>query len=277
MRYLIALVLMLAAPFAAAQNVNCTVSCSLVTDAFAPPPDPQPTICTLSDGATPVVSSSVAGPAGAVYCSFTTTFAEGRAVSLTATATYPAGTSAASAPPLVFTSTAGPPPSTITIGETAVMPNADGSNANLLSAQSATLNETATMVSLSFYVTTAAGNLRLGVYDATGPNGGPGAKKAETSSFAPIAGWNTRNVMTQVALAPGVYWLAFIPSSNSLLFPKSDTPGADARYYGRAFGPLPATFSTNPNSTTSHWSLYATLNVGGSPPLNAPTGLRVVP
>ncbi|MEK7138619.1 MAG: hypothetical protein AAB799_00365, partial [Patescibacteria group bacterium] len=58
---------------------------------------------------------------------------------------------------------------TITIGETTILPADDSGNGNLLLAQSTTLSQTATIQSLSFYVTTAAGNLRLGIYDATGP------------------------------------------------------------------------------------------------------------
>src|SRR5580704_3027092 len=68
---------------------------------------------------------------------------------------------------------------TITIGETTVLPTTDGGNANLLIAQPATLSTAATIQSLSFYVLTAAGNLRLGIYDSTGPSGGPGALKAQ--------------------------------------------------------------------------------------------------
>ena len=79
----------------------------------------------------------------------------------------------------------------VNFGETAVLSAADGQNANLLLAQVATLSEAATVQSLSFYVTAASGNLILGIYDATGPSGGPGALKASTASFAPKTGWNT--------------------------------------------------------------------------------------
>ena len=53
---------------------------------------------------------------------------------------------------------------TITIGQTSVLTTADGGNANLLLAQSATLSQTATIQSISFYVTAAAGKLVLGIY-----------------------------------------------------------------------------------------------------------------
>ena len=106
----------------------------------------------------------------------------------------------------------------VTIGQTAVLSSGDSGNGNLLVAQSATLAQAATIQSLSFYVTAASGNLILGIYDATGPNGGPGALKASTASFTPVTGWNTANVVTPVSLAAGSYWLAYLPSSNALEF-----------------------------------------------------------
>ena len=155
---------------------------------------------------------------------------------------------------------------TITIGETSITPS-DNGNANLLLAQNATFGQTATIQSLSFYVTTVGGNLRLGIYDATGPSGGPGALKAQTYSFTPTTGWNTQPVVTQVSLPAGTYWLAYLPSSNTLAFRKTVTSGISGKYYGFTFGTLPATFSTTPSNTTSHWSLYATLStVPPTPP-----------
>ena len=52
-----------------------------------------------------------------------------------------------------------PPVSTITIGETSILSVTDGNNGNKLVAQRATLSQTATIQSLSFYVVTASGNL----------------------------------------------------------------------------------------------------------------------
>src|SRR5262249_45414856 len=111
---------------------------------------------------------------------------------------------------------------TLTIGETNVLPGYDDGNGNLLVAQQATLGQPATIQSLSFYVTAAAGNLVLGIYDATGPGGGPGVKKAETAAFAPVVGWSNANVTTPVSLPAGSYWLAYLPSSNALAFRKAD-------------------------------------------------------
>ncbi len=63
------------------------------------------------------------------------------------------------------------------IGETRILGIHDEGNANLLVAQSASLNRVGTVQSISFYVTQASGQLRLGVYDASGPGGAPGIKK----------------------------------------------------------------------------------------------------
>src|SRR5262249_31404807 len=118
-----------------------------------------------------------------------------------------------------------------------------------------------TIGSLSFYVTQASGNLILGIYDAGGPNGGPGALKAQTNSFTPVVGWNSVNVITPVSLPAGTYWLAYLASSSSLGFRKGQTSGVSIRYYSYAFGAMPATFSTSPSTDPYyHWSFYATLN-----------------
>ena len=152
----------------------------------------------------------------------------------------------------------------VNIGETAVLGAADGDNGNLLLAQVAMLSKAATVQSLSFYVTAASGNLILGIYDATGPSGGPGALKASTKSFAPTKGWNTAKVVTPVSLAAGTYWLAYLPSSNGLGFVKTNATG-NCKYYSVSFGSLPSNFSTSPascNPTT--WSFYATLTASSS-------------
>ena len=162
------------------------------------------------------------------------------------------------------------------MGETTILSGDDSGNGNLLIAQQATLSQTATLQSLSFYVTQAAGNLRLGIYDATGPGGGPGAKKAETNPLTPIVGWNTANVLTPTSLSAGTYWLAYLPSSSSLHFATDFSSGA-FKYYDFTYSPLPATFSTSPLAGITHWSFYATLNTTGTTPPPAPTPLPPPP
>jgi hypothetical protein len=75
--------------------------------------------------------------------------------------------------------------SNITIGDTQVESTDDGQNADLVIAQETRLSQTATIQSLSPYATYASGGLILGIYDATGSNGGPGVLKAATSSRPP--------------------------------------------------------------------------------------------
>jgi hypothetical protein len=113
-----------------------------------------------------------------------------------------------------------PTPRMINIGETTVLSTADDGNGNLLVAQRATLPVTSVLQSMSFYVTNAAGKLRLGVYDASGPGGGPGNKVAETAEISPVNGWNTATTSPTV-LGAGTYWLAYFPSSSSLAFLKN--------------------------------------------------------
>jgi hypothetical protein len=158
----------------------------------------------------------------------------------------------------------------VTIGQTSVGPYTDSGNGNLLLAQSAQLAQAASIQSLSFYVTAASGNLILGIYDATGPGGGPGALKASTSSFAAVKGWNTAKVLAPVSLPAGAYWLTYLPSSGNLSFGITYPPSNSLRncvYYGYNFGSLPSKFSTSPtNCTPANWLLYATLtpSAGGS-------------
>ncbi len=157
-----------------------------------------------------------------------------------------------------------PPSNIITIGETNILSRNDSGNGNQLFATKTTLSQTATLQSLSFYVTTATGNLRLGIFDATGPGGAPGARKAETASLTPTTGWNTAGV-TPVSLPAGNYWLAYLPSNNTLGY-RAESTGGDSKQMSHAYGPMPTTYSTAPGSTHWRWSLYATLNTSASEP-----------
>lgn len=141
--------------------------------------------------------------------------------------------------------------SQITIGQTSVFTSPDDSNGNLLLCQIATSSQSGTLQSLSFYVTTPGGNLRLGVYDASGN------LLAQTAEFTPKVGWNTQPAPA-VSMPAGTYCLAYHPSSNVLGFVKSSV-GQGARWYSRTYGTLPATFGTSYNTTPSQWSFYATL------------------
>ena len=167
-------------------------------------------------------------------------------------------TAPAAATTYTATFTSAPNTAPFYLGETSIFSEPDNGNGNLLLVQDATLSQPGTLQSLSFYVTAASGGLRLGLYDSTGPGGGPGAKRAETSAFTPVVGWNTINVIMPVALSPGTYWLAYLPESNSLNFAANRSIGP-FKYYSYPYGPLPATFSTSPSSGVTRWSFYGTL------------------
>jgi hypothetical protein len=158
---------------------------------------------------------------------------------------------------------------TVTIGETAVLSAPDSGNGNLLLAQEASLSQSATIQSMSFYATAAAGNLVLGVYDATGPSGGPGNLVAQTAEFEPVVGWNVAATTTTPTLSAGNYWLAYLPSSSALSFVKENNTGP-CYYYSLTFtSTLPKIFSTQPaNCTPTTWSLYATLGTTATPTLS---------
>jgi hypothetical protein len=141
-----------------------------------------------------------------------------------------------------------------------VLAGTDSGNGNLLLVQDVTLSQQATIQSLSFNVKTASGNLRLGIYDATGAGGGPGALKAQTNSFTPVAGWNTQNVISPASLPAGNYWLAYFPSSSSLTFAVNQSIG-QFKYASLTFGAMPTTFPAIGGSGTTHWSLYSTLSI----------------
>jgi hypothetical protein len=141
-------------------------------------------------------------------------------------------------------------------GETNVLGGDDGNNGNYLLAQAATATYNTVVSSMSFYVNTAVGDLRLGIYDDNGPNDGPGDKLAETNSFTPTTGWNTVPLIATTTIPAGRYWIAHLPSTNSLRYPKHGTVGKYC-YYSYTFGTMPATFDVAPTCGTDHWSVYA--------------------
>jgi len=175
----------------------------------------------------------------------------------------------------VPTATPTPNPNSITIGDTTVESADDNGNGNLLLAQKATLSQTATIQSLSFYVNALGGNLRLGLYSDNA--GAPGALIASTNEFTPTSiGWNTKNVVSPVSLLAGTYWLAYLPQSNSLGFKVIRDGSGTALWTGFNYGSLPATFPSASSGDSVQWSFYATLNTASAPtpvPTATPTPL----
>jgi hypothetical protein len=157
---------------------------------------------------------------------------------------------------------------TINVGETTVLSETDNGNGNLLVAQPITLTQQGTLQSISFYVATVGGQLRLGLYSGVTPN----ALVAQGTAFTPVAGWNMQSV-TSPSLPPGQYWLAYLPSSNTLGFRKAET-GGTSYFKTESFGAMPSTFPASPNTTTSHWSFYATfIVIQDTTPPSIPTNL----
>lgn len=167
-------------------------------------------------------------------------------------------------------------PTTFNAGETTILTTADGGSPGTVDAAPFTLTVPATPVSVSLYVATAAGQVYMGIYDATGPNSGPGNLKATTAVFTTAAGWNTKPVTTPAALPAGNYHVAFTQSSASLVTRKD--PGGINRWQTRpSFGPLPAVYPTSVNSSPNKISLYATFSTTASPPSNTPTITGITP
>jgi hypothetical protein len=147
---------------------------------------------------------------------------------------------------------------TVNIGITNLLPNVDQGNAGLIMAQETTLSQAATLQSISFYIQTVDGTVRLGLYDSTGTQGTPGNKLAETPAITPSAGWNAVPVLTPASLAPGTYWLAYEAETNSAQYLTIYNVGSIV-FAAQTFGDLPTTFPASPVSSAGQWSFYATL------------------
>lgn len=154
---------------------------------------------------------------------------------------------------------------TITIGETNRLGIDDSANAGYLLAEGPfNLSQQATINSLSFYVGSVSGNLRLGIYTSgTNNDCHGGALQAQTNSVSTSGhanSWLTANVVTPVQLSGGNYCLAYEQSSNSLHSVKGMTQGVGDYWYTHSFGTFPATFSSSLGGPDGyHWSIYATL------------------
>src|SRR5262249_7069780 len=130
---------------------------------------------------------------------------------------------------------------------------------DMVLANDANLAMAGQLVSVSLYVKTASGNVILGVYDASGPDGGPGALLAQTASTAATMGWMTVPVTTPTTLNAGKYWLAFASDDNNLVYERAGDGTGNLATTQNTFGPLPMTFDDMPNTDTDHWSIYATV------------------
>jgi hypothetical protein len=104
-------------------------------------------------------------------------------------------------------------------------------------------------------------NIRLGIYDATGPSG-PGTLKAQTASFlvttVSTGAWQTANVITPVSLPAASYWLAIV--SDSAFNGFYVVSGATGEFASFTYAAMPSTFPATPSTDAAHYSLYASFN-----------------
>ena len=179
---------------------------------------------------------------------------------------------------------------TVVIGVTAPGTTVDGQNGNTLLGQSVTLTQPAVLQSQSMKIINPAGQLVMGIYDASGPNGSPGKLLAQTVGFTPVAGVNTQPYTTPVFAAPANYWLVYSPSDNALSLDIQTVAGEPGLAYSGLIAwsaVLPSVFPKDLNPTTipdcanagggwpcpSAWTIYAT----GIPATPLPAGNYILP
>lgn len=166
---------------------------------------------------------------------------------------------ASAGPCLTLTPTC-PPPAPYEIGDVAVLPSDDSGNAGLVLAQPVTVIGPAVLSTLSFYVVSPAGSLRLGLYASDCKTGLPGELLAQAELTTLGAGWVVTPKLPPVVLAPGTYWMAYSPSSNALTF-RVDRVSGRALYFAAPYSSgLPATWpTTGVTAIVSRWSFKATV------------------
>jgi hypothetical protein len=146
-------------------------------------------------------------------------------------------------------------------GVTTVGPTADTDNGNLLFGQPIHVTEAGALQSMSFYVTTASGTFRVGLYDNTGTIG-PGHLLAQSGDVTAVTGWDIVP-MPAVVLSPGTYWEYILPSSSTLAFVKHPNTGDKNPYVTQIYGPLANSFPATTSFSQSEWSFYTTILTPG--------------
>jgi hypothetical protein len=140
-----------------------------------------------------------------------------------------------------------------------------------LRAQQITVPQTSTIETISVYEGEGmmSGNYGfLGLYDASGPGGGPGKLLATTGNYNEFGSmWNTIQVQNPVSVSPGTYWIAFTAYGTVFgdAFYYTSTTGIVAYVsypapWPNPFGPLPATFPTGATFVTQQHAVYATFH-----------------
>ena len=126
-------------------------------------------------------------------------------------------------------------------------------------------------MSMSFYVTTTGGS--SGWVSTTPPaEWWPGTTQSPDSRI--YTGKRMEHPECGVSgIVAGRYLLAGLPAIEQQ--PGVQTAsGGSARYYGYTYGPLPATFSTAPQSAVYTWSFYATVQTTTTPRPSPPSAFH---
>ncbi len=148
----------------------------------------------------------------------------------------------------------------IIIGNTQVFPTDGGGHGGYQFSMPVTLSRNATLNSLGLYCYVPDGTVYLGLYNDDG--GTPGSLLASSRASTLVAGWNTVLVSTPTVLAPGTYWLSFIPSSSTMEAGATVlAPGSDYHMFQKTLrDPYPGPISRTPNQ----YSIFAILSPGES-------------
>jgi hypothetical protein len=143
-----------------------------------------------------------------------------------------------------------------TAGETAVLSSSYANYASV-TADRVELSATSTIKSLSLYIGWLPGKQRIGIYDASGSDGGPGNLLAQTAEFDASTGWNTVDVTSPVVVPAGTYWLAWGggPYGQTARMTTSSGTYRKASWNVVSKGKMPPVFPAGSNQT-GHHSLY---------------------
>ncbi|HEX3048429.1 MAG TPA: hypothetical protein VHY08_27015, partial [Bacillota bacterium] len=125
-----------------------------------------------------------------------------------------------------------------------------------ISAYQVNLPETGMIESISVFVKTGHGKIRLGVYSDI--SGKPGRMLAVTGEARMNIGWNTVRLSKRVRALKGLYWICFRSSQKSVGIAVSYEGGNSVLALYKKQG-LPTTFPGSFQISTRQYSIYATL------------------
>jgi hypothetical protein len=147
----------------------------------------------------------------------------------------------------------------IKLGNTEILTVNETTNSKNLEMNRISVHQTAVIKSLSLYVESGSGNMRMALYNDD--SGKPGQKIATTEDFAVTTGWNTKDLNYQLQLLPGEdYWIGYQTDSDNLAV-KTEAAGGNNYSYqiGYSTG-MPKGLEGRPKTETlERCSMYANL------------------